>query len=134
MQNLINENKTDIQDKLVTKIVKELLDTIAFQIPLKDILFKKITDEIEKRYNDNSDFNLSYDLGLSDIVKQIYEENKNKYNDILKTKIDKTLKDYKVDNWVISNQLSTILTYNPDYKQRLEELLDSRIEEILDKI
>ena len=74
------------------------------------------------------------DLGLSDIVKQIYEENKNKYNDILKTKIDKTLKDYKVDNWVISNQLSTILTYNPDYKQRLEELLDSRIEEILDKI
>lgn len=134
MQNLINENKTDIQNKLVTKIVKELLDTIAFQIPLKDILFKKIADGIEKRYNDNSDFNLSYDLGLSDIVKQIYEENKNKYNDILKTKIDKTLKDYKVDNWVISNQLSTILTYNPDYKQRLEELLDSRIEEILDKI
>ena len=134
MQNLINENKTDIQDKLVTKIVKELLDTIAFQISLKDILFKKITDGIEKRYNDNSDFNLSYDLGLSDIVKQIYEENKNKDIDILKTKIDKTLKDYKVDNWVISNQLSTILTYNPDYKQRLEELLDSRIEEILDKI
>lgn len=134
MQNLINENKTDIQDKLVTKIVKELLDTIAFQIPLKDTLFKKITDGIEKRYNDNSDFNLSYDLGLSDIVKQIYEENKNKYNDILKTKIDEVLKDYRVDNWVISNQLSTILTYNPDYKQRLEELLDSRIEEILDKI
>lgn len=134
MQNLINENKTDIQNKLVTKIVKELLDTIAFQIPLKDILFKKIADGIEKRYNDNSDFNLSYDLGLSDIVKQIYEENKNKYNDILKTKIDEVLKDYKVDNWVISNQLSTILTYNPDYKQRLEELLDSRIEEILDKI
>ena len=134
MQNLINENKTDIQNQLDTKIIKELLDTIAFQIPLKDILFKKITDGIEKRYNDNSDFNLSYDLGLSDIVKQIYEENKNKYNNILKTKINEVLKDYKVDNWVISNQLSTILTYNPDYKQRLEELLDSRIEEILDKI
>ena len=134
MQNLINENKTDIQDQLVTKIVKELLDTIAFQIPLKDILFKKITDGIEKRYNDNSDFNLSYDLGLSDIVKQIYEENKNKYNNILKTKINEVLKDYKVDNWVISNQLSTIIAYNPDYKQKLEELLDSRIEEILDKI
>ena len=134
MQNLINENKTDIQDKLVTKIVKELLDTIAFQIPLKDILFKKITDGIEKRYNDNSDFNLSYDLGLSDIVKQIYEENENQYNDILKEKIDKTLEDYRVDSWVISNRLSTILAYNPDYKEKLEELLDSRLEEILDKI
>ena len=131
---MINDNKTDIQNQLVTKIIKELLDTIAYQISLKDILFKKITDGIEKRYNDNSDFNLSYDLGLSDIVKQIYEENKNKYNDILKAKIDEVLKDYKVDNWVISNQLSTILTYNPDYKQKLEELLDSRIEEILDKI
>ena len=134
MQNLINENKTDIQDKLVTKIVKELLDTIAFQIPLKDILFKKITDGIEKRYNDNSDFNLSYDLGLSDIVKQIYEENENQYNDILKEKIDKTLEDYRVDSWVISNRLSTILAYNPDYKEKLEELLDSRLEEIFDKI
>ena len=134
MQNLINENKTDIQDQLVTKIVKELLDTIAFQIPLKDILFKKITDGIEKRYNDNSDFNLSYDLGLSDIVKQIYEENENQYNDILKEKIDKTLEDYRVDSWVISNRLSTILAYNPDYKEKLEELLDSRLEEIFDKI
>ena len=54
------------------------------------MLFKKITDGIEKRYNDNSDFNLSYDLGLSDIVKQIYEENENQYNDILKEKIDKS--------------------------------------------
>ena len=134
MQNLINENKTDIQDQLVTKIVKELLDTIAFQIPLKDILFKKITDGIEKRYNDNSDFNLSYDLGLSDIVKQIYEENENQYNDILKEKIDKTLEDYRVDSWVISNRLSTILAYNKDYKEKLEELLDSRLEEIFDKI
>ena len=134
MQNLINENKTDIQDQLVTKIVKELLDTIAFQIPLKDMLFKKITDGIEKRYNDNSDFNLSYDLGLSDIVKQIYEENENQYNDILKEKIDKTLEDYRVDSWVISNRLSTILAYNPDYKEKLEELLDSRLEEIFDKI
>ena len=134
MQNLINENKADIQDQLVTKIVKELLDTIAFQIPLKDILFKKITDGIEKRYNDNSDFNLSYDLGLSDIVKQIYEENENQYNDILKEKIDKTLEDYRVDSWVISNRLSTILAYNPDYKEKLEELLDSRLEEIFDKI
>ena len=134
MQNLINENKTDIQDQLVTKIVKELLDTVAFQIPLKDMLFKKITDGIEKRYNDNSDFNLSYDLGLSDIVKQIYEENENQYNDILKEKIDKTLEDYRVDSWVISNRLSTILAYNPDYKEKLEELLDSRLEEIFDKI
>lgn len=110
------------------------MNTIAFQIPLKDILFKKITDGIEKRYNDNSDFNLSYDLGLNEIIKQIYEENKSEYDNILKNKIDETLKNYKVDSWVISNQLSTILTYNPDYKQRLEELLDSRIEEILDKI
>ena len=134
MQNLINENKTNIQDQLVTKIVKELLNTIAFQIPLKDILFKKITDGIEKRYNDNSDFNLSYDLGLGNIVKQIYEENKNQYDDILKEKIDKTLEDYRVDSWVISNRLSTILAYNPDYKEKLEELLDSRLEEIFDKI
>ena len=134
MQNLINENKTDIQNQLVTKIVKELLDTVAFQIPLKDMLFKKITDGIEKRYNDNSDFNLSYDLGLSDIVKQIYEENENQYDDILKEKIDKTLEDYRVDSWVISNRLSTILAYNPDYKEKLEELLDSRLEEIFDKI
>ena len=77
---------------------------------------------------------------LGDLKKELsnleakYEENKNKYNNILKTKINEVLKDYKVDNWVISNQLSTILAYNPDYKQKLEELLDSRIEEILDKI
>lgn len=98
------------------------------------MLFKKITDGIEKRYNDNSDFNLSYDLGLGNIVKQIYEENKNQYDDILKEKIDKTLEDYRVDSWVISNRLSTILAYNPDYKEKLEELLDSRLEEIFDKI
>lgn len=132
LQSLINENKDEIQNQLVTKIVKELMEQICFSVSLKDILYKKIIDGIEARYEDK--YNLAWDLELSQRLKDIYKENKTKFDNILFQKIDEAINDYKVEDYTISGEIANILTTDDKYHTILKDFLDSRIDDILNKI
>lgn len=134
IKSLIEENKNEIQDALVTKIVKEMMNQMCFSIPLKEILNKKIIEGINNRYSQADTYNLFWDISLSDKLKEVYDADKERYNTMLTEKLNKTLKDYKVDNYIISNELSQILTTNHKYQTTLKDFLDSRIDDILDKI
>lgn len=132
IKSLIDENKEEIQKQLITKIIKELMEQICFSIPLKDILYTKITEGIENRYKDS--YNLSWDLELSNKVKDIYDKYKDVFESELLKKIEKTMKDYKVDNYIISNEVANILSTGEKYQITLRDFLDTRIDDILDKI
>jgi hypothetical protein len=131
--NLIAENKTEIQERLIHKIIKEMLNETSFNKDLKELLYTKVYNGVAERYSTENDFNLRYDLDLSNKVREAYDAKKEELDEILCSKIDDTLKDYSVDNYIISTQVANILANNEKYKDQLEELLSYRLEEIFNK-
>lgn len=102
---------------------------------MKSVLYQKVIDGIESRYSkDNLSYNIFWDLDLREKIDSIYNENKDKFDSTLRAKLDEILKDYKVDNYVISNYLSTIITEDESYQATLKDFLGTRIDDILDKI
>ena len=108
------------------------MEQICFSVSLKDILYKKIINGIEARYEDK--YNLAWDLELSNKLKDIYKENKTKFDNILLQKIDEAISDYKVEDYTISGEIANILTTDDKYHTILKDFLDSRIDDILNKI
>lgn len=134
IKSLVDENKERIQQELIYKIVQEVMNDLDFGSKLKEVLYNKIMQGIEYRYNPEDSFHIIYDVGIPDIIKDIYEKNKDIFNKNLKKKLDDALTDYKIDNYVISKELTEILTNEEKYTDVLKQLLDDRLYEIIDKI
>lgn len=94
----------------------------------------KIDKFIETRYDELDGYHLGWDLDIKEKLNKIYEENKDKYNTILKDKIDEAIKMYKVDNYHISQYMSSVLVNDNKYREAIEELLDTKLNEILDRL
>ena len=65
---LVNNNKTELQEKLINKIIIELLQEIDFGKELKDLLYKKLVDGIEMRYNETDAFHITYDMNIDKML------------------------------------------------------------------
>lgn len=134
LKKIVQENKEEIKNELLRKIAKELIEDVHLGSMLKEELGGAIKNGIEKRYDLDNTFNLCYDLDLDSIVKNIYCENENEYNSILKQKIEDTLKTYIVSSYTISERIASLLVEDESYNKTLKEMLDTRICDLLDKI
>lgn len=131
---LIDNNKTEIQKELINKIIKELINTIDFGEGLKEVLYNKIVDGIERRYNENDAFYITYDMDIDKIIKEIYSNNKENIDNLLLNKMNDALNKYRVNDYIFSDKLSEMITNDDKYKTTLKEMLDDRLCDILDKI
>lgn len=133
---LIDENKNEIQDRLINKIIKELLENTYMSSKLKDVIYLKILQEVEERYSNKeySNSHISWDLDLPSKLKDIYNENKEELDSILSQKLDECIKNYNIENYMLSSRIAEILTSNEKYNTILKDFLDTRIDDILDKI
>lgn len=133
---LIDENKNEIQDRLINKIIKELLENTYMSSKLKDVIYLKILQEVEERYSNKeySNSHISWDLDLPSKLKDIYNENKEELDSILSQKLDECIKNYNIENYMLSSRIAEILTSDEKYNTILKDFLDTRIDDILDKI
>lgn len=131
---LINDNKTEIQKELINKIIKELINTIDFGKELKKILYNKIIDGIERRYNENDAFYIIYDMDIDKIIKELYSNNKIDIDSLLLSKMTDALDKYKVNDYIFSDKIAEMITSEEKYTTILKEMLDNRLCDILDKI
>ncbi len=133
---LIDENKNEIQDRLINKIIKELLENTYMSSKLKDVIYLKILQEVEERYSNKeySNSHISWDLDLPSKLKDIYNESKEELDSILSQKLDECIKNYNIENYMLSSRIAEILTSDEKYNTILKDFLDTRIDDILDKI
>ena len=82
----------------------------------------------------SDDFSMRYHLKMDERVNEIYENNKEDFNIKISNAIEKTLSDYKVDDYILSNIAKDIILQNKDCVEKLEELFVNRIDDILEKI
>lgn len=131
---LVNNNKTELQEKLINKIIIELLQEIDFGKELKDLLYKKLVDGIEMRYNETDAFHITYDMNIDQIMKELYQNDKENIDNFLKARIEDALNNYKVNDYIFSETITNILTSNEKYIAILKEMLNDRLYDIIDKI
>ena len=131
---LVNNNRTELQEKLINKIIIELLQEIDFGKELKDLLYKKLVDGIEMRYNETDAFHITYDKNIDQIMKELYQNDKENIDNFLKARIEDALNNYKVNDYIFSETITNILTSNEKYIAILKEMLNDRLYDIIDKI
>lgn len=131
---LIDENKSELQKELINKIIKELISTIDFGVELKKILYNKIIEGIELRYNTNDSFYMTYDMDIDKIIKELYSKNKIDIDSLLLDKMTDALNKYKVNDYIFSDKIAEMITGEEKYMTILKEMLDNRLCDILDKI
>lgn len=123
-----------IKNIIVQKVFDEVNKTYpVFSDNIKQTLNKRIQEVILKEYI-SDDFSMRYHLKMDERVNEIYENNKEDFNIKISNAIEKTLSDYKVDDYILSNIAKDIILQNKDCVEKLEELFVNRIDDILEKI
>lgn len=131
---LVEEQKSNIQEQFISKLVKEVISNAELTQSLKDLIYTKAIQCINNRYDPKDDFHLCYDLGLPDILKDVYKDNQEHFDHILYDKTNNMIKNYNVDTFIFSNRLSQMLIEDTKYQDALKDFLDTKLYEILDKI
>lgn len=134
IETLVNDNRNDLQQKLISKIISQLLQEIDFGKELKDLLYQKIIEGIEMRYNKRDAFYITYDMNVQNIIKELYQKNKENIDNFLSEKLEEALNKYEVNNSIFSEQITNILTSDEKYLTTLKEMLNDRLYDIIDKI
>lgn len=131
---LVDDNKDELQQKLVSKIISQLLQEVDFGKELKDLLYQKIIEGIEMRYNERDAFYITYDMNVQDIIKELYQKDKENIDNFLSERLEEALNKYEVSNSIFSEQITNIITTDEKYLTTLKEMLNDRLYDIIDKI
>lgn len=121
-----------------TAIVKAILDKVQ-GIELSDIIKSQLKERVEKiiteeYINNTSNWNLKYDMGITDKVKSIFNENFSQFAPILEKKMKEAVDEYKPDNYAISELAKDLLLKDEQCVAMLKDALSGRICDIIDKL
>lgn len=133
---LVDDNKEEIKQELINKLTVSILSNMELAKPIESLLFDKIVEGINNRYPKDDSFNMAYDIKLSGILTKLYNENKEVFDKCLTEKLEEAIHKYNPSNYdyIISDQVTTLLLENNNLKQQLKDVLNEKIEYILTNI
>lgn len=128
----ILENDKDIKTTIIKEIIEEVKD-IQLTTEIKNALKEKIIDIIKKEYLQDK-WQVKYEIGLTDKVKEIFDNNLETFNPIIYKAIDNALQDYKVENYELTRIGVDLIMKDEESINKIKEIFIDRLDEILEKI
>ena len=128
----ILENDKDIKTTIIKEIIEEVKD-IQLTTEIKNALKEKIIDIIKKEYLQDK-WQVKYEIGLTDKVKEIFDNNSGTFNPIIYKAIDNALQDYKVENYELTRIGVDLIMKDEESINKIKEIFIDRLDEILEKI
>lgn len=128
----ILENDKDIKTTIIKEIIEEVKD-IQLTTEIKNALKEKIIDIIKKEYLQDK-WQVKYEIGLTDKVKEIFDNNSETFNPIIYKAIDNALQDYKVENYELTRIGVDLIMKDEESINKIKEIFIDRLDEILEKI
>ena len=124
--------KKHIKTIIIKEIIEEVKD-IQLTTEIKNALKEKIIDIIKKEYLQDK-WQVKYEIGLTDKVKEIFDNNSETFNPIIYKAIDNALQDYKVENYELTRIGVDLIMKDEESINKIKEIFIDRLDEILEKI
>ena len=96
----ICENDEEIKKMIIRKIFDEIRN-IQIDNTLKTAVREKFDSVISEYYLNTSNHSLVYDAGITGKVKELLNESLSQFTPILKEKLEKDIREYKIDPYQI---------------------------------
>ena len=126
---------SEVKSAVISTILKQVED-MKFTKEVEEKLKERFEKIVRKEYlEEETDWNIKYDTGMRDKVKELFDKNyDSQYASILKKSIDKQVNEYQLDNSTIADAAVELLLKDEKCVQILQESLQERIYDLLEKI
>lgn len=126
---------SEVKSAVISTILKQVED-MKFTKEVEEKLKERFEKIVRKDYlEEEADWNIKYDTGMRDKVKELFDKNyDSQYASILKKSIDKQVNEYQLDNSTIADAAVELLLKDEKCVQILQESLQERIYDLLEKI
>lgn len=126
------------EDQEVKKVIVALIIDKVKDIELSNIIKNELKEKIEKIVRDeylnaDSSWNLKYDIGMTEKIKTLFNDNFSQFSPILEKKMKEAVDEYKPDNYIISELAKDLLLKDEQCVTALKETLYNKIYEIIEK-
>lgn len=126
---------SEVKSAVISTILKQVED-MKFTKEVEEKLKERFEKIVRKDYlEEETDWNIKYDTGMRDKVKELFDKNyDSQYASILKESIDKQVNEYQLDSSIIADAAVKLLLKDEKCVQILQESLQERIYDLLEKI
>ena len=126
---------SEVKSAVISTILKQVED-MKFTKEVEEKLKERFEKIVRKDYlEEETDWNIKYDTGMKDKVKELFDKNyDSQYASILKESIDKQVNEYQLDSNTIADAAVKLLLKDEKCVQILQESLQERIYDLLEKI
>lgn len=126
---------SEVKGAVISTILKQVED-MKFTKEVEEKLKERFEKIVRKDYlEEETDWNIKYDTGMRDKVKELFDKNyDSQYASILKESIDKQVNEYQLDSSTIADAAVKLLLKDEKCVQILQESLQERIYDLLEKI
>lgn len=126
---------SEVKGAVISTILKQVED-MKFTKEVEEKLKERFEKIVRKDYlEEETDWNIKYDTGMRDKVKELFDKNyDSQYASILKESIDKQVNEYQLDSSTIADAAVKLLLNDEKCVQILQESLQERIYDLLEKI
>lgn len=126
---------SEVKSAVISTILKQVED-MKFTKEVEEKLKERFEKIVRKDYlEEETDWNIKYDTGMRDKVKELFDKNyDSQYASILKESIDKQVNEYQLDSSTIADAAVKLLLKDEKCVQILQESLQERIYDLLEKI
>ncbi len=126
---------SEVKSAVISTILKQVGD-MKFTKEVEEKLKERFEKIVRKDYlEEETDWNIKYDTGMRDKVKELFDKNyDSQYASILKESIDKQVNEYQLDSSTIADAAVKLLLKDEKCVQILQESLQERIYDLLEKI
>lgn len=126
---------SEVKSAVISTILKQVED-MKFTKEVEEKLKERFEKIVRKDYlEEETDWNIKYDTGMRDKVKELFDKNyDSQYASILKESIDKQVNEYQLDSSTIADAAVKLLLKDEKCVQILQESLQEKIYDLLEKI
>lgn len=120
----ICENDEEIKKMIIRKMFDEIRN-IQIDNTLKTAVREKFNSVISEYYLNTSNHSLVYDAGIANKVKELLKESLSQFTPILKEKLEKDIREYKIDPYLKDSVVYELIKEDEEYRNSLKKVLST---------
>ena len=120
----IFENDEEIK-KMIIRTMFDEIRNIQIDNTLKTAVREKFNSVISEYYLNTSNHSLVYDAGITNKVKELLKESLSQFTPILKEKLEKDIREYKIDPYLKDSVVYELVKEDEEYRNSLKKVLST---------
>ena len=120
----IFENDEEIK-KMIIRTMFDEIRNIQIDNTLKTAVREKFNSVISEYYLNTSNHSLVYDAGITNKVKELLKESLSQFTPILKEKLEKDIREYKIDPYLKDSVVYELVKEDEEYRNLLKKVLST---------